>query len=123
MPQQQQQQPAWHNRSVSSSSADYLHQYQLVLSLITFLVEPMSCLIHIKTIMLSTSFRGSSDFFSDWDPAALTESDEYGYAPLHHAATRANYILGFQSVSEYGIRYYPNKKGISLLFMERNIFI
>ena len=63
----------------------------------------------------------SSDFVFDWDPAALTESDEYGYAPLLHAATRANSILGFQSVSEYGIRYHPNKKGISLLFKEKNI--
>jgi len=73
--------------------------------------------------MLSTSFRGKAISSFDWDPAALTESDEYGYTPLYHAATRANSILGFQSVFEYGIRYYPNKKGIRLLFKENNIFI
>ena len=53
----------------------------------------------------------------------LTESDEYGYTPLHYAATGANSILGYQSDFEYGIRYHPNKKGNSLLFKEKNIYL
>ena len=84
----------------------------------------MSCLIHIKTIMLSTLFRGKAISFLIGIQPPLTESDEYGYTPLHYAATRASpIVLGFQSVFEYGIRYYPNKEGISLLFKEKNTFI
>jgi hypothetical protein len=59
-------------------------------------------------------------FLAEWDPVALTKSDDYGYSPLHYAAENGNSIQGFQSVLEYGIRYYPNKKGISLLFKGGN---
>jgi hypothetical protein len=54
-------------------------------------------------------------FLVEWDPTALTQPNDNGYLPLHYAAWHSN-IQGFRMVFEYGIRYYPNKKGISLLF-------
>jgi hypothetical protein len=53
-------------------------------------------------------------FVVEWDPTALLLPTQYGSIPLYHAAS--NSIQGFQLVFEYGIRYYPNKKGINLLF-------
>ncbi|OEU05669.1 hypothetical protein FRACYDRAFT_258708 [Fragilariopsis cylindrus CCMP1102] len=53
----------------------------------------------------------------EWDPTLLTRVNFAGEIPLHDVAlTRSIQI--FQLVFEYGIRYYPNKKGISLLFQE-----
>jgi hypothetical protein len=48
-------------------------------------------------------------FLVEWDPTALTQPNDNGYLTLHYAAWHSN-IQGFR------IRYYPNKKGISLLF-------
>jgi hypothetical protein len=49
------------------------------------------------------------------DPSALIHPDELGCLPLHEAADNTS-IQGFKMVFEYGIRYYPKKKGISILF-------
>ncbi|OEU07200.1 hypothetical protein FRACYDRAFT_251527 [Fragilariopsis cylindrus CCMP1102] len=49
-------------------------------------------------------------FLVEWDPNALTQTDRFGQ--LVNAPT----IQGFESVFEYGIRYFPQKKGISVLF-------
>jgi hypothetical protein len=60
-------------------------------------------------------------FLVEWDPPSLLQqhsSDEFGDTcsiPLHHAAHNS-YIYVFQFVFEYGIRYFPKKKGINLLF-------
>jgi hypothetical protein len=44
-----------------------------------------------------------------------------GHLPIHYLAYRSS-IRGFQLIFEYGIRYYPKKKGIHLLFRKNNIF-
>jgi hypothetical protein len=46
--------------------------------------------------------------------------DGTGAVPLHNVTHSCYFIQGFQLVFEYGIRYYPNKKGISLLFQQEN---
>ena len=54
-------------------------------------------------------------FLVEWDPTSLIKTDgQTGCLPLHFAATYT--IQNFRMVFEYGIRYYPKKKGISLLF-------
>ena len=62
-------------------------------------------------------------FVVEWDPTSLLQERIYDYEirkntciiPLHHAALNS-YIHVFQFVFEYGIRYFPKKKGINLLF-------
>jgi hypothetical protein len=54
-------------------------------------------------------------FLVEWDPNALTQTDEDGCLPLLYAANDSS-IRGFQLVFEYGISYHPKKIGISLLF-------
>ena len=54
----------------------------------------------------------------EWDPNALTQNDRFGQLPLNEAIVGS--IKGFQLVFEYGIRYFPKKKGISLLFKKNN---
>jgi hypothetical protein len=54
-------------------------------------------------------------FVVEWDPTSLKQTDEYGNLPVHYAANELS-IQGFRIVFEYGIRYYPKKKGISFLF-------
>ncbi|OEU17918.1 hypothetical protein FRACYDRAFT_238348 [Fragilariopsis cylindrus CCMP1102] len=61
-------------------------------------------------------------FLAEWDPIALTQtyiSDSRCNIPLHQAALGSS-MEGFQLVFETGIRYFPKKKGISLLF-QKNI--
>jgi hypothetical protein len=53
-------------------------------------------------------------FLVQWDPTALTQTNENRCIPLHFAAMQS--IQVFWVVFEYGIRYYPKKKGICLLF-------
>jgi hypothetical protein len=54
-------------------------------------------------------------FLVEWDPTSLTLADEHdGCVPLHDGA--CGDIQGFQLVFEYGLCYYPNKKGINMLF-------
>ena len=62
-------------------------------------------------------------FLVEWDPTSLIKTDgryeQCGSLPLHYAATTdvaASCFQDFRIVFEYGIRYYPKKKGISLLF-------
>jgi hypothetical protein len=67
-----------------------------------------------------SAFQGKRfQFLVEWDPIALIRPDMYGYVPLHRAAIIA-YIPAFHAVFEYGIRYFPKKKGISLLFTKDN---
>jgi hypothetical protein len=56
-------------------------------------------------------------FLVEWDPNSLWKNNRNGLLPLHHAALHRT-MQGFQYVFEYGIRYYPNKKGINLLFQQ-----
>ena len=59
-------------------------------------------------------------FLVECDPNALTQTDEhFGYLPLHRIAQNSS-IQGFRTTFEYGILYYPIKKGISLIF-KKNI--
>ena len=53
----------------------------------------------------------------EWDPSALTQTNEYEQLPIRCAFST---IQGFRSVFEAGIHYYPKKKGISLLFRKSN---
>jgi ankyrin repeat protein len=56
-------------------------------------------------------------FLVEWDPDTLTQADQAGWLPIHDATIYPT-IQAFQSVFEYGIRYYPNKKGINFLFRQ-----
>jgi hypothetical protein len=59
-------------------------------------------------------------FLVKWDPAAILWARRQGRLPLHdilsHHSTIHSTIRGFKHVFEAGIRYYPRKKGINLLF-------
>jgi len=58
-------------------------------------------------------------FLVGWDPTSLLHYDEEdGLLPLHYVAT--NSVQGFQLVFDFGIRFYPIKKGIMLLFQKDN---
>ena len=55
-------------------------------------------------------------FLVEWDPTILMDPDRrFGYLPLHEVA-QYSCIDTFQIVFKYGICYYPNRKGFSLLF-------
>jgi hypothetical protein len=58
-------------------------------------------------------------FLVEWDPNALIHPNIYGNLPIHFASHSSS-VQGFRMVFEYGIRYYPNKKGIHLLFRKKN---
>jgi hypothetical protein len=62
-------------------------------------------------------------FLTEWDPTLLIPCqppyDRFGLIPLHCVAMDTS-IQGFQIVFEYGLLYYPIKKGISLLFTKDN---
>ncbi|OEU23212.1 hypothetical protein FRACYDRAFT_233381 [Fragilariopsis cylindrus CCMP1102] len=79
----------------------------------------------IRRYCLLYNLCGEEDYFAEkrfrflveWDPSALIQTTGYGYVPLNlTVATSKSSIRGFQSVFEYGIHYFPNKKGINLLF-------
>jgi hypothetical protein len=55
-------------------------------------------------------------FLVEWDPSVLTQTNRYGYGLPYWVATSRTPIQGFKSVFEYGIHYFPKKKGINLLF-------
>ncbi|OEU12762.1 hypothetical protein FRACYDRAFT_263044 [Fragilariopsis cylindrus CCMP1102] len=63
-------------------------------------------------------------FLVEWDPSAITKPDAHGYLPIHCGALpnifRPQNTQGFQHTFGYGIRYFPKKKGISLLFKKNN---
>jgi hypothetical protein len=57
-------------------------------------------------------------FLVEWDPSALTQTYEgHKSVPLYHAVDSS--IRGFQLVFEAGIKYFPRKKGINLLFHKK----
>ncbi|OEU12999.1 hypothetical protein FRACYDRAFT_243419 [Fragilariopsis cylindrus CCMP1102] len=58
-------------------------------------------------------------FLVAWDPSALTHTNKNGYLPIHSPNYRYS-IRGFKFVFEYGIHYFPKKKGINLLFRKSN---
>jgi hypothetical protein len=59
----------------------------------------------------------------EWDPNALAHAGiDSGFTPHYHAAIRST-LQGFRMVFEYGIRYFPRKKGIGLLFRKHIYFI
>jgi hypothetical protein len=49
----------------------------------------------------------------------LIQPDAHGSLPLHEATENSS-IQGFKMVFGYGIRYYPEKKGISILFKKKD---
>jgi len=57
-------------------------------------------------------------FFVEWDPKSLLQTAIHGIIPLCYAANRS--FQGFRSVFDFGIRYFPSKRGISLLFQKYN---
>jgi len=57
-------------------------------------------------------------FLVDMDPSSLVHTNLYGRLPLHIAALSS--IQAFRIVFEYVIRYYPNQKGITMLFTKDN---
>jgi hypothetical protein len=59
-------------------------------------------------------------FLVEWDPSSLFHHLGIGRLPLHLVASKSS-IRGFRSVFEAGIKYFPNKKGISLLFHKRDV--
>ncbi|OEU12766.1 hypothetical protein FRACYDRAFT_244039 [Fragilariopsis cylindrus CCMP1102] len=58
-------------------------------------------------------------FMVEWVPNALTQTNEYGWLPIHCTSEEST-IRRLELVFEYGIRYFPKKKGISLLFKKNN---
>ncbi|OEU23279.1 hypothetical protein FRACYDRAFT_233452 [Fragilariopsis cylindrus CCMP1102] len=63
-------------------------------------------------------------FLVEWDPTSLIKRDGRaghpdggaGHLPLHVATISTSTIQDFRMAFEYGIRYYPRKKGICSLF-------
>jgi hypothetical protein len=55
-------------------------------------------------------------FLVEWDPNALIQTDGFKGLPLHDAVRNASSIKGFQISFEAGIKYFPKKKGINILF-------
>jgi len=59
-------------------------------------------------------------FLVAWDSTSLLRIDEYGNLPLHTSTPSIHgSIRTFQIVFELGIRYYPYKIGISLMFRKK----
>ena len=59
-------------------------------------------------------------FLVEWDPNVLLHPTEDGYLPIHYAADGSS-IRGFQLLFEAGIKYFPKKKGIQLLFRKNRL--
>ncbi|OEU18121.1 hypothetical protein FRACYDRAFT_238555 [Fragilariopsis cylindrus CCMP1102] len=70
-------------------------------------------------------------FLVEWDPTSLIKTEERtGNLPIHFAMKSFPTIMksfstiqDFRIVFEYGIRYYPKRKGISLLFKKNHFNI
>jgi hypothetical protein len=58
-------------------------------------------------------------FLVEWDPSALIHPGRYRDLPLQCAAWNSS-IRGFRSTFDAVIRYFPKKKGISLLFTKES---
>ena len=59
-------------------------------------------------------------YLIEWDLNAVLHTDRYGDLPLHDAANKSPSIQVFQFVFEAGIKYFPKKKGINLLFRKNS---
>jgi hypothetical protein len=57
-------------------------------------------------------------FLVEWDPSSLIQPSNEHESLLHYVAKDFTF-REFQLVFEYGIRYYPKKIGINLLFRSR----
>ncbi|OEU23445.1 hypothetical protein FRACYDRAFT_233615 [Fragilariopsis cylindrus CCMP1102] len=61
-------------------------------------------------------------FLIEWDFYALLHPDQYGDLPLHNAVYKYSpSIQLFKFLFEAGIRYFPKKKGIQLLFRRNRL--
>jgi len=58
-------------------------------------------------------------FLVEWNPTSLIQTDIFGCVPLNYAANHSSF-QGFRSVFDFGIRYFPSKRGISLLFQKQD---
>jgi hypothetical protein len=56
-------------------------------------------------------------FLVEWDPNSFWHTNKYGRLSLHSATLHCA-MQGLQFVFEYGIRYFPEKKGINLIFQQ-----
>jgi hypothetical protein len=83
--------------------------------------------IQMYHLLMVLSSQIQRDYFADkrfrflveWDPNALWHPNRGWLLPIDYVAYRSS-IRGFQIVFEYGIRYFPKKKGINLLFRKTN---
>ena len=66
-----------------------------------------------KSFVQDYSHFAKFRFLVEWDLAALMQPNHHKHVILHFAATS---IQAFRVVFEAGIRYFPKKKGISILF-------
>jgi hypothetical protein len=58
-------------------------------------------------------------FLVEWDLNALLHPNQYGQIPLYDSIDYGN-IQNFQMTFEAGIKYFPKKKGIHILFRKTN---
>jgi len=88
-------------RGMDLLKKDDIQEYELVLKLCN------------HSYFAENQFR----FLVEWDPMSLLQSNgNDGWTPLFQVARNGSSIQGFQMVFDYVIRYFPYKKGISLLF-------
>ena len=72
------------------------------------------CTVSYQNIFAEKRFK----FLAEWDPTLLVPCHPNGglaLLPIYRVAANGS-IQAFQTVFEYGLLYYPTKKGISLLF-------
>ena len=68
--------------------------------------------------------EGRFRFLADWNPDALTRVDSMmNWLPLHQATYQYAAISAFQNTFKAGIRCYPRRKGIQLLFQLEPLFV
>ncbi|OEU10362.1 hypothetical protein FRACYDRAFT_247395 [Fragilariopsis cylindrus CCMP1102] len=60
-------------------------------------------------------------FLTEWDVNAVLYTDRYGDSPLHKAVEYSLSVQVFPFVFEAGIRHFPKKKGIQLLFSKNRL--
>ena len=110
-----------HGYDVYGEDVDIVHLQQLVQLREMCLLKKEDILDHNLVHTLCRQLRFSERrfrFLIEWDPTVLTQTDEHGYSPVHWVVKGPIQI--FRSVFENGLIYYPQKKGISLLFKKNN---
>jgi hypothetical protein len=64
-------------------------------------------------------------FLVEWDPSVLLHEGDNGHTSrqllIHYVSRHSSIRRGFASVFEAGIRYFPEKKGINILFLKNSI--